>query len=98
MFRNVTLLVVVAIAGCGPSARELRERTLSTLNTEADRWEGGKDFDSSATDAYRPGDAGRGNGLGRDDRGRKPARGSGGGGTGRPGCGGEALVSDADLT
>ena len=52
MFRIVPLLVVVAIAGCGPSARELRERTLSTLNTEADRWEGGKDFDSSATDAY----------------------------------------------
>ena len=32
--------------------RELRERTLSVLNTEADRWDGGKDFATSATDAY----------------------------------------------
>lgn len=39
-------------AGCGPSERELRERTLSTLNTEADRWDGGKTFDTTATDAY----------------------------------------------
>jgi hypothetical protein len=38
--------------GCGPSARELRERTLSTLNTEADRWDGGKTFDTAEVDAY----------------------------------------------
>ena len=39
-------------AGCGPSARELREGTLSTLNTEADRWDGGKTFDTTAADGY----------------------------------------------
>jgi hypothetical protein len=39
-------------AGCGPSAHELRERTLSTLNTEANRWDGGKTFDTTAADAY----------------------------------------------
>jgi len=38
--------------GCGPSARELHERTLSTLNTEADRWDGGKTFDTTEVDAY----------------------------------------------
>jgi hypothetical protein len=54
-----SLFVALAVAGllsvgcsCGPSARELRERTLSTLNTEADRWDGGKTFDTQATDAY----------------------------------------------
>ena len=46
----VTILCFVC--GCGPSARELRERTLSTLNTEADRWDGGKTFNTTATDAY----------------------------------------------
>src|SRR5262245_31597175 len=52
-------LIALAVTGvltvgcsCGPSARELRERTLSTLNTEADRWDGGKTFDTQATDAY----------------------------------------------
>jgi hypothetical protein len=38
--------------GCGPSASELREKTLSTLNSEADRWDGGKAFAATATDAY----------------------------------------------
>jgi hypothetical protein len=42
----------VAAAGCGPSARELREQTLSALNTEADRWNGGQEFTTTATDAY----------------------------------------------
>jgi len=46
------VLLVLAAAGCGPSAAELRERTVSTLNTEADRWDGGKDFAPTATDAY----------------------------------------------
>ena len=49
MRRPLLLLLPLLLAGCGPSARELREATLSTLNTEADRWGGGKDF---ATDAY----------------------------------------------
>ena len=44
--------VVFLAAGCGPSARELREQTLSVLNTEADRWDGGKEFTTTATDAY----------------------------------------------
>ena len=52
MSRAALLLLALSAAGCGPSAAELRERTLSTLNTEADRWEGGKDFNTTATDAY----------------------------------------------
>jgi hypothetical protein len=40
------------LAGCGPSARDLRERTISTLNTTADTWDGGPDFKTDATDAY----------------------------------------------
>jgi hypothetical protein len=40
------------VAGCGSSARELREQTLSTLNTEADTWDGGPDFKTAASDAY----------------------------------------------
>jgi hypothetical protein len=44
MWRAFILLVVCAFAGCGPSSHEMRERTLSVLNTEADRWDGGKDF------------------------------------------------------
>ena len=46
------LLFPFIASGCGPSATELRERTLSVLNTEADRWDGGKDFATTATDAY----------------------------------------------
>lgn len=52
MPRPLLLLLPLVLAGCGPSARELREATLSTLNTEADRWTGGKDFATTATDAY----------------------------------------------
>ena len=50
--RLLVLCTVLFAAGCGPSARELREQTLSTLNTEADRWDGGKNFATAATDAY----------------------------------------------
>jgi hypothetical protein len=50
--RSGFALALLVVAGCGPSATELREQTLSTLNTEADRWEGGKDFATTATDAY----------------------------------------------
>jgi hypothetical protein len=52
MWRPFVVLAVVAVVGCGPSAGELREQTLSTLNTEADRWDGGKEFTTTATDAY----------------------------------------------
>ena len=45
-------LVVVVLVGCGPSAQQLREQTLSTLNTEADRWDGGQAFATTSTDAY----------------------------------------------
>ena len=38
--------------GCGPSATELREKTISVLNTEADRWDGGKKFVTTTNDAY----------------------------------------------
>jgi hypothetical protein len=48
--------VIVSLAsiafGCGPSAGELREKTLSVLNTEADRWDGGQEFVTTANDAY----------------------------------------------
>ncbi len=52
MWRPFAVLAVVVGAGCGPSARELREQTLSVLNSEADRWDGGKEFATTATDAY----------------------------------------------
>src|SRR5262245_7078589 len=54
MMRHVlcVVLVGVGICGCGPSAHELRERTRSILETEADRWDGGKEFTTNATDAY----------------------------------------------
>ena len=52
MWRTSILLAVVALAGCAPSERELRERTLSTLNVEADRWDGGKSFETTASDAF----------------------------------------------
>ena len=54
MRRSFISLVFLAtlVSGCGPSASELREKTLSLLNTEADRWDGGKKFTTSATDAY----------------------------------------------
>jgi hypothetical protein len=46
------LLLSTVLAGCGPSAHELRERTLSIINTEADKWDGGKAFKTNAKDAY----------------------------------------------
>jgi len=52
MWRPFAVLTVIAVAGCGPSARELREQTLSVLNTEADRWDGGKEFATTAADVY----------------------------------------------
>lgn len=52
MWRTLTLIAIVAVAGCGPSAHELRERTLSTMNLEADRWNGDKAFATTAHDAY----------------------------------------------
>ena len=52
-FSLIALVMLLSTGcGCGPSERELRERTLSTLNTEADRWDGGKTFDTQASDAY----------------------------------------------
>jgi hypothetical protein len=51
LFLWLVCLAMVAF-GCGPSATELREKTLSTLNSEADRWDGGKAFATTATDAY----------------------------------------------
>ena len=52
MLRTLLTLLPLLVVGCGPSARELREATLSALNVEADRWDGGKDFTPAATDAY----------------------------------------------
>lgn len=49
MYRMVVVLAIVVIAGCGPSGRE---RTLSILNTEADRWDGGDEFETAAVDAW----------------------------------------------
>jgi hypothetical protein len=52
MWRVLTVVAALTTAGCGPSARALREQTLSTLNTEADRWDGGPEFVTPAADAY----------------------------------------------
>jgi hypothetical protein len=52
LFVAMLSVSLVPLAGCGPSASELREKTLSTLNTEADRWDGGADFKTDASDAY----------------------------------------------
>lgn len=54
MKRSIFLLMFITTfpTGCGPSASELREKTLSVLNTEADRWDGGEKFATTATDAY----------------------------------------------
>src|SRR6185437_11028626 len=46
------IAILALLAGCGPSESQLREQTLSQLNVEADRWDGGKKFDTNATDAY----------------------------------------------
>ena len=46
------LILALVATGCGPSARELREQTLSVLNVEADRWAGGTEFATTAADAY----------------------------------------------
>lgn len=46
------LFLAAVVCGCGPSANELRERTLSALNTEADRWDGDQKFTTTASDAY----------------------------------------------
>ena len=54
MRRSLVLLGFLALfaMSCGPSASELREQTLSILNTEADHWDGGVKFSTIATDAY----------------------------------------------
>lgn len=49
---RVVALAILAMAGCGPSERDLREQTLSTLNSEADKWPGGEGFTTSAADSY----------------------------------------------
>jgi hypothetical protein len=53
MFTSAFLFVLLAlVAGCGPGAKDLRERTVSTLNLEADKWDGGPAFNTDASDAY----------------------------------------------
>lgn len=49
MWRTIPLVAALGIVGCGP---DYREQTLSILNVEADRWDGGADFTTTATDAY----------------------------------------------
>jgi hypothetical protein len=49
---GLALFALALVSGCGPSARELREKTLSTLNTVADTWDGGPDFKTTETDFY----------------------------------------------
>lgn len=48
----LVLVTVITTSGCGPSEKELREQTLSTLNLEADRWDGGPEFSTTASDAF----------------------------------------------
>jgi hypothetical protein len=47
--KHLTCFAVLLLAGCGP---DRREQTISTLNLEADKWHGGKDFTTTAVDAY----------------------------------------------
>jgi hypothetical protein len=46
------IMFLAGIAGCGPSAGTLQEKTLSVVNTEADRWDGSQKFATNAADAY----------------------------------------------
>jgi hypothetical protein len=50
MWRILGMIALMLVVGCGDSKR--KEQTLSVLNLEADRWEGGKEFATSAKDAY----------------------------------------------
>lgn len=43
------VLAILATSGCGPSAYE---RTVSVVNVEADRWDGGETFAPAVVDAY----------------------------------------------
>ena len=54
VMKHYLLLVAVfsLFLGCGPSSRVLKEQTLSTMNLELDRWNGGKEFKTEARDAY----------------------------------------------
>jgi hypothetical protein len=49
LLAGIGMCALSMIAGCGPSAAE---RTLSVLNVEADRWQGGNEFTTTASDAY----------------------------------------------
>jgi hypothetical protein len=49
---GLTILALALLSGCGPSATELREKTLSTLNTVADTWDGDPNFKTTTSDAY----------------------------------------------
>lgn len=49
MHKLLVMLPFCIVLGCGPSKHE---RTLSTLNTEADRWDGSSEFETSAMDAF----------------------------------------------
>jgi hypothetical protein len=56
MQRALLVVGLLALAGCqGPSARELKEETLSTFNVEADRWRGEPNYQSSFADAWGQG-------------------------------------------
>lgn len=50
----VAVLVSALVGGCAPglSSYQLRERSLSALNLEADRWNGQAVFVSQVSDAY----------------------------------------------
>lgn len=40
------------IIGCGNNAHKLNQQTLSILNIEADKWDGGASFSTNALDSY----------------------------------------------
>jgi hypothetical protein len=50
MIRFLSLVLLLLVAGCGHPPEY--EQTLSILNTEADRWDGGPEFETNAVDAY----------------------------------------------
>ena len=53
MGRSLMLGLAAAVAGCGLGCGDPdREKTLSVLNVEADRWDGGQAFVTNAADGY----------------------------------------------
>jgi hypothetical protein len=51
-FSAFVLAMMASVTGCGPTATELKERTLSSMNLLVDTWDGSATFQASGLDAY----------------------------------------------